>query len=148
MGQWEANVLDLWPWLQFGLGAALLLMVGSILIDRPAALVVLVLGMTGISFLICTVRLTESLRYQGHYFILLVVSLWIYRYSRRLLQPEFFQRPAFVAWGAQQDAILLALLGIHLGACVSACSMEWIVPFSGSARVAEIIREAALPAFP
>jgi hypothetical protein len=53
-----------------------------------------------------------------------------------------------VAWRAQKDAILLIIFGIQLAACIAACSMEWIIPFSGSAVAAEIIREKAPPGTP
>jgi hypothetical protein len=89
-----------------------------------------------------------ALRHFGHFFIVVIISIWLERVwssesgGRGLLTrlSEALARP--------RQALVIALLGIHFGVGLFASAMEWRYPFSEGKHAARFIEESGLNDLP
>jgi hypothetical protein len=88
------------------------------------------------------------LRHFGHFFIVVIISIWLERVwsseprGRGLLSrlSEALARP--------RQVLVIALLGIHFGVGMFASVMEWRYPFSEGKHAARYIKESGLNNLP
>jgi hypothetical protein len=149
-GVWNSNLLDHWPWLQVALALILFIAVILLLLRRPTALLFFVLGTLMSVFLFCclqTANYSYAVRYQGIYFIVLIISLWLAQTTREA-RWQFLDCGPLVTWGNQLSSLLVSILGVHVVAASMAVAHEQVIPFSGSREAVEIIRQKAPPDVP
>jgi len=88
------------------------------------------------------------LRHFGHFFIVVIISIWLERIwnsgsvGRGILTrlSEALTRP--------RQALIIALLVVHFGVGIFASVMEWRYPFSEGKQVARFIKESGLNGLP
>ena len=146
---WSSNLLDPWPSTE-ALGLCLFVAVILFLMPRPTALVLYVCGTLAVGTFFCfPIGDLSAMRHQGHFFMILVASLWISPYCRESPALMRVCRSAPLAiWRGQQSAFVLAVFAVQCIAGVSAAVYEQAVPFSGSREAADIIRQKAPPNIP
>jgi hypothetical protein len=88
-----------------------------------------------------------ALRHFGHFFVVVIISIWLEREwsvsgGQGLLTrlSEVLARP--------RQALIIALLGIHFGVGMFASAMEWRYPFSEGRHAARFIKESGLNNLP
>lgn len=129
---WNVTGLDNWPLLETVLGAAVLSLAFTMLWPRRAALVTFALGSLGL-LAFSYLKLLGSLRHQGHFWLLLIASLWL---GGGL--PESSPRRAW------RSAVLIGLAVCQVGAALFASVVDWREPFSNAPAAAAILRRAGL----
>ncbi|HSK17632.1 MAG TPA: hypothetical protein VK912_00720 [Longimicrobiales bacterium] len=124
------------------LSVALLAVFGMSLLDRPAALTLLVSGTLSIVFVSYAFH-RGGMRHYGHLFLVLVAALWLARVlpgaalSGRLGRiAAAFRRPAFIAFALVLGAQSVAA-GLYLGADLDR-------PFSSARETAEFLEDLPL----
>jgi hypothetical protein len=88
-------------------------------------------------------------RHNGHYFILFIISFWIFQYfkdDRTKIKFAFVQKTVSLINKYQQFIFTFFLL-LHLVVGIYACSIDWQYPFSANKKAAEYIRNNKLPEF-
>ena len=76
-GRWNSQVLDPWPWLQVFLSIGVAALIACVIATSRTALFLFLIGLLGVGMLLCHLPWT-AMRYHGPYFILAVLSYWIY----------------------------------------------------------------------
>lgn len=139
-GTWNSQVLDPWPFVQIGLGAAIFAVAITILRTESTALFLFVIGMLGLGAILCHVPWT-ALRYHGPYFLLIVCAYWLMESRNRDGADTAAWQPFFRSIFDKRKALFTGLLTIHAIVAAIFVAQEQVMPFSGSREAAEIIRQ-------
>jgi hypothetical protein len=129
---WNVNGLDSWPLLESFLGVAVLILAFAVLWPRRAALVTFAVGSSGL-LAFSYLKLLGALRHQGHFWLLLIASLW--------LAGGWPESPPRRSW---RSAVLVGLAVCQVGAALFASLVDWREPFSNGPAAAAILRRAGL----
>ena len=79
-GVWNSNFLDPWPALEFVLGVILIVAIAGLLLQRPTAMIFYGVGILATIAFLCYLVLVANInqiRYQGHFFVVVLVALWL-----------------------------------------------------------------------
>ena len=136
------------------LALGLFLFASTLLIRRPVALLVYLVGTLEI-ILFTYVKFLGSARHYGHLYILLIVSLWIASYypkSNLFLQSPVIRISGFnklnKTWlklvEQYKVAFITVILSAQLAAGVVAFSRDWVIPYSASRATASYIQHQHL----
>jgi hypothetical protein len=147
---WNTNILDGvvgGDVLQAVLGIGLLVVLGSLFARCRPALLLFVVGSSGLLALAWLVY-RGALRHHGHHLLVLIAALWMARMMerRRLVRDESASGPL----GAlpRRTALVGLLLVVNVAAGAYAVVRDWHDPFSAGREVAEFIRSEGLTGRP
>ncbi len=116
-GVWNSNFLDPWPGLEFALGAILIVAVASLLLRRPTAMLFYGVGILATIAFLCYLALVANInqiRYQGHFFVIVLLAIWLSRHGREIPAGSILDWGPLAAWRGQQSAFLYAVLGVQV----------------------------------
>jgi hypothetical protein len=147
---WNSNLLDPWPRVKLTFAICAIIAAGFLFARRATALFVFVLGTVAlIGFSL--IYTSETARYYGHAFLMLLVCFWISRNQwsevKTLRPRNIFEKP-LLAWDLCQPNVLVTVLAVHVFVGVSMTLREQIIPLSGSREAAQIIKQKAPPNTP
>ncbi len=149
-GAWNSQLLDAWPILQACLAVALALWMMALLRRSFVASVLFAAGMLLVGATLCHLPWT-ALRYHGPYFILVLMAWWLFERDEQwgLLRPQSASRVGvfnrIVDSSGARRGFLTAMLAVHALVGITFVCQERLVPFSGSAAAARIIRTGEPP---
>lgn len=89
------------------------------------------------------------IRHYGHYFLLFIISFWIFQYEKNdilLIKFAFIQKIAYFI-NKYRNLIFTSFLFLHFVVAVFACTIDWLNPFSANKQAAEFIKNNKLPDF-
>lgn len=143
-GRWNSQVLDPWPWLQVFLSIGVAALIACVIATSRTALFLFLIGLLGVGMLLCHLPWT-AMRYHGPYFILAVLSYWIYLRDSAMgrLAEDGARWREWLRAGA--GSVLTAVLAVHVSVAALLLAQEHLVPFSGSRDAARIISETGGP---
>lgn len=139
-GTWNSHFLDPWPWAQLLVGAVMLAAALIIISRNRTAMVLFGFGLMGL-WTLFSVSPWTAMRYHGHFFVLLILALWLAERPGQTSRADDTVAGA-VGWLRRQSMPLLtALLVVHAVVGATFTLQEQLVPFSGSREAANIICE-------
>jgi hypothetical protein len=140
-GQWNSNMMDAWPWVEFCLGLGAMVVVSLLLLRSPAAVTFYLLATLGVAMInmmnVCVVR------HCGHYFLVLLMAYWIYL---RSAHPPFLPPAAATVLerlGRVLPAGFISVLAVQCFVAAEMVTEAQAVSFSGSRDAADLIRRRA-----
>jgi hypothetical protein len=133
--------------LQALFGCILLCLSFLLLLKKPKALILYLIGSFGI-LAFTYVKYLGRVRHHGHLFILFIACLWISNYY-----PDKEFRLSFADklgsfLGRYKNSIIVLVLCTHLIAGIFASGMDWVYPFSTSKEVAKFITDKGMKDMP
>lgn len=143
-GAWDSQFLDPWPWSQVLVGAVILALALVTLARSRTALVFFGLGIIAFGGLFANVP-WRSTRYHGHYYLLLVLALWLAGRLGRATAGHGSMGRIVERIQAAAMPLFTGLLVVHVVVNAIFTLQERLVPFSGSREAARIIRENEPP---
>jgi hypothetical protein len=149
-GHWNSNLLDAWPWLQSGLGCAVVVSLMLLLAKRPTALVFYAASIAALVTLYCqmgALYCPNAMRYHGHFFMALVAAFWLAASTRAGENSRTALR-TILDCERFRPALLTGVLSVHVVVAAIAVAQEQVIPFSGSREAARIIQAAFPPDVP
>jgi hypothetical protein len=143
---WNTNIITS-VWLQAMLGCILLCLSCLLLLKKPKALILYLVGSFGILGF-TYVKFLGRVRHHGHLFILFIACLWISNYfpDKELRLGLADKLESFL--GRYKNSIITLILCAHLMAGMLATGMDWIYPFSASKEVARFITDKGMKDMP
>lgn len=136
---WNTNVLDPSPEWQLYLSLVALMLSIGLCAARPAAVILLLAGATGVLTFVYT-KYFGYLRHHGHLFLLLLAAVWLARSSPggRTLPEAGRGLPGLCR--RYHGLLVTGLLAAHALAGLFAAGADLLLPFSASRDVARFIR--------
>jgi hypothetical protein len=143
---WNSNIMTS-VGLQALFGCILLCLSFLLLLKKPKALILYLIGSFGI-LAFTYVKYLGRVRHHGHLFILFIACLWISNYY-----PDKEFRLSFADklgsfLGRYKNSIIVLVLCTHLIAGIFASGMDWVYPFSTSKEVAKFITDKGMKDMP
>ena len=144
---WDTNIVGSII-VQFILSVIMLFSFIVMFCKRPVILFLYVTGVTGILFFVFDFY-TGSLRHHGHYYLLFIACLWIFReFPDRVKPLRYAILEKYNCFLTKNNNMLLTMiLTIHMVVGVYCIAVQVFIPFSEAKRTAEFIREQKLERF-
>jgi hypothetical protein len=150
---WTNSVLRMaaWPWatgLLAAVAAVWVLAITAALLRRPAAAVSFGLGVLLMLLFAVAVYRGYYVRHFGHYFILTVVSLWLFAIAQptRRLPPAWLDPLHTPAGRRRARAVCTTVLACSAAVGLFAWAQDLARPFSHATQLAAVIRSGPHPA--
>jgi hypothetical protein len=147
---WGINFIDSIaadPSVKVTLSLLLVLVSASLLLKRPTALFLYLVGVASLLSIQFVVNI-GALRHKGFLFMLFVGALWIGSNSpERPLSSASLQRWGDF-FGRWRNVLVAGLLAIQVVAGLYAFGADWLCPFSGSKEAAQFLRDSGLSKLP
>ena len=123
------------------LSTLLLIICAGVLLRRPRAIFVFILG-TGVLLSVQFVVFLGGLWHVGFLFMLFMASLWIwYDSGRRESDAALFHRLDELVFGSLRRPVIIGLLVIQLAAGIAVWGADLFYPFSAGKNAARLIRD-------
>lgn len=143
-GMRDTQFLDPWPWLLILLGLGMAGVIVATLSKSPTGLVLFGLGTLMFGAFFCNSP-WPAMRYQGNWFLLLILSSWVAE-SLGSEGWSLFGGNRVVSWLREhRSPMLTGLLVVHVMVAALFIAQEQVVPFSGSLEAVNLIRQNEPP---